>query len=93
MNTFFKSLIQPNSVLFKPNSNLIYPIRYFILNTFCLIGVFFVLDTIVSKIGILTAFENERLLMWATLLSLLQSISAYYKSKKSLNETKNTIAT
>jgi hypothetical protein len=79
--------------MFKPNCILIYPLRYFLLNTFYLIGVFFVLDEIVSRAGFMAAFENERLLMLATLVSLLQSISAYYKSKQSLTETKNTIAT
>ena len=93
MNVFLKSLLQPNSIIFKPNSILIYPLRYFLLNTFYLIGVFFVLDEIVSRIGIMPSFENERLLMWATVVSLLQSIPAYYKTKQSLTETKVTITT
>ena len=93
MNSIFKSLFQPNSIMFIPNCVLIHPVRYFLLNTFSIIGVFFVLDVIVSKVGIMTVFENERLLMWATLLSLLQTISEYYKSKQSQNETRNTSAT
>ncbi len=86
MNSFFKSLIQPNSIMFLPNCILIYPVRYFLLNTFFLIGVFVVLDEFVSRTGIMAAFENERLLMWATLLSLLQSVSTYYKSKQLRSE-------
>ena len=84
MKVFVGFLVQPNSIL-------LYPLRYFMMNMFYVIGVFFVLNEIVRRTALLTVFETERLLVWAIVFSLLESISTYYKMKKSQGDTSTSI--
>lgn len=75
MKMFFSSLLQPNSILQ-------HPVNYYILNVLYVIGLFVVLNELVRYVQLFEVINMERLILYAILVSLLQTISDYYKAKK-----------